>query len=392
MGSWVLIQSRFCQMKNQLFHCTYGILFQKEIFLMRPGSSSLSPTPDLAPTKTTADLWFKQVDESLFKSVVSHIHKPTVVPDTFQSRNHKEGKPARYVDSEMWENLQRERENNKVLEAKKCFLRASVELSKKILKEKCEEINFLDRRINTLMEEITMMEKDHAEFEKDLDLDNLLHAELGDLSIEDIIGTLDLSFPADLIDLHFPPLNLSLQVEVARSQVTVSCLGEMREVSPLEAQKATLAVNIVKKKLRNTQQFKSNRNPTKSHKEIVKKTRKSDKKNGQAGEKLSSSCVNKKVPFAPSESLFTSQFISCPICNAIFSRSNQWMMLKHISDFHSNVINYPCQQCHKQFTCMSSLMAHGMTHFHTNSLKCCDYGYKESDLEQFVEHVENVHE
>merc|ERR1719233_1082717 len=123
----------------------------------------------------------------------------------------------------------------------------------------------------------------------------------------------------------------------------------------------------------------------KSHKEKVKKTRKSDKKKDQAGEKLSSSCVNKKVPFAPSESLFTSQFISCPICNAIFSRSNQWMMLKHISDFHSNVINYPCQQCHKQFTCMSSLMAHGMTHVYSESLRC---DYMENDLEHFVDHVE----
>jgi len=335
----------------------------------------MSPTQDTAPIKTTADLWFKQVDKSLFKSVVSPNHKPTrKVPEKIHSRNHKKGEPARYVDSGMWESLQQEREKNKVLEAKTSFLRASVELSKKILREKCEEVKFLDGRINTLMEEITMMENGHAEFEKDLDLDNLLHAELGELSIEDIVGTLDLSFPAELIDLRFPPLNLNLQVVVARSQLTVSCLGEMREVSPLEAQEATLAVNIVKKKLRNTQQFKSNRNPTKSHKEKVKKTRKSDKKKDQAGENLLSSCVKKKVPFAPSESLFTSQFISCPICNAIFSRSNQLMMLKHISDFHSNAINYPCQQCHKQFTCMSSLMAHGMTHVHTNSLKCCDCG------------------
>ena len=269
-------------------------------------------------------------------------------------------------------------------------------MSHNILRGKCEEINSLDRRINILMEEITMMEKGHEEFEKDLDFDSLLHDQLGDLTIEEIIGTLDLSFPAELIDLDFPPLNLNLQIVESKSQLTVSCLGEMREVSFPEAEGATHAVKIMEKKIGDTQQVVArNRNIRKSCNSKAKKTktRRVAKVKDKAGEILGSttSPVKRKANFAPSESLFSSQFISCPHCNAIFSRSNQWMLLQHISDVHSIIINYPCQHCQKQFTCMSSLIAHGMTHVNTNSLECDGCGYKENDVSRFVEHVEIAH-
>ena len=62
--------------------------------------------------------------------------------------------------------------------------------------------------VNSLIEEITMMEAKQDVIEDEIDIDNLLQANLGDMTIKDILNMTEATFPSDLVDLDFRHLDL----------------------------------------------------------------------------------------------------------------------------------------------------------------------------------------
>jgi len=370
---------------------------------MGPRAERCLPTPSKSTQlKSSGSLWCKQVDESLFNSIVSSNPlrklkaglKKDITDCSTTSVNKIPRRSASSLsgDSSRMRQLLEMKEKNKLLQAEAKSLRAAVELSQKSLRDKCDQIEAMDRNINRLMEEITVMEKGPEELERDIDIENLLHANLGDLSIEEIIATVDFTFPADLIELDFPPTNY--RVVEPKSQPSSICFSQLKKISNTEAKEAGSAV--MDSISGSTPQFEGNRKKLKLNNKVKKSAFRRISQDVKERENTEISVpdhsyLRRKVQFAPSESQFNSQFISCPFCNIIFSRKSQWMLLRHMSDSHKNNVAYPCEYCHKQFTCMSSLTAHKMRHESTDIFQCASCGLKSGDIENFAKHVEYIH-
>jgi len=370
---------------------------------MRPRAERCLPTPSKSTQlKSNGSLWFKQVDESLFNSVVSSNPlrklqvelKRDLTDCSTPSVNKIPRRSASSLsgNSSKLRQLLEMKEKNKLLQAEAKSLRAAVESSRKILRDKCNQIEAMDRSINSLMEEITVMEKGPEELESDIDIGILLHANLGDLSIEEIMATVDFTFPADLIDLDFPPINY--RAVDPKSQPSSFCLSQLKKISNTEAEGAVSAV--MDSLSGSTQQFEGNRKKLKLKNTVKKSSSRPFSRDVKELENTEISVpdhsyLKRQVQFAPSESQFNSQFISCPFCNIIFSRNSQWMLLRHLSDSHNNNVAYPCECCHKQFTCTSSLTAHKMRHELKDIFQCASCGLKSGDIENFAKHVEYIH-
>jgi len=200
---------------------------------------SLSPSssPHLKKIKPDGKLWFKQVQESLFKSAL------TAETSTDASKNRKPNLDVKNVPRRsalepalMWRKLQRERQKKILLEAEASFLRASVLQSQKMIEEKSEEIKSMDERVNKLVVELTMLGEGHELLEEEIDIENLLHTKIEDHVMEDILGTLDLTFPADLIDLELQITNSMPQLSATES------MGQLRQLSPVDAEEASKPV------------------------------------------------------------------------------------------------------------------------------------------------------
>ena len=114
-------------------------------------------------------------------------------------------------------------------------MRAALECSRKVVKEKCGEIEIKNKRINRLIDEITMREARHDTLEKEIDIKDLLHCNFGVFTMKDILKMTDATFPVDLIDLDFPPFDLRPE----QSQLHPSSMEEGRIISNTEAEKAT---------------------------------------------------------------------------------------------------------------------------------------------------------
>ena len=105
-----------------------------------------------------------------------------------------------------------------------------------MIEEKSEEIKSMDERVNNLVVELTMMGEGHELLEEEIDIENLLHTNIEDHVMEDILSTLDLTFPADLIDLE-------LQSTYSRPQLSVNeSMGQLRQISPVDAEEASKPV------------------------------------------------------------------------------------------------------------------------------------------------------
>jgi len=200
-------------------------------------SVSPSSSPHLNNIKPDGKLWFKQVQESLFQSAL------TAETSTDASKNRKPNPDVKNVPRRsalepvlMWRKLQREKKRKIFLEAEASFLRASVLQSQKLIEEKSEEIKSMDERVNKLFVELTMMGEGHERLEEEIDLENLLHTNIEDHVMEDILGTLDLTFPSDLIDLE-------LQITYSRPQLSVTeSMGQLKQISPVDAEEASTPV------------------------------------------------------------------------------------------------------------------------------------------------------
>ena len=74
-------------------------------------------------------------------------------------------------------------------------LRKSLEICKKTVKEKNNEIEQKNQLINKLIEDKTRIESTQDVMEEDIDIDNLLHANLGEVDLSDILNFTDSVFP-----------------------------------------------------------------------------------------------------------------------------------------------------------------------------------------------------
>ena len=108
------------------------------------------------------------------------------------------------------------------------------------MKEKSREIgskNIVIKR-KRLDKEKSVLEARHDVMEDEIDIDDLLKANLGELTTKDILNLTDITFPVDLIDLDFPSLDLKteqLYKSLPSSSIKLRKIsaGEAKEVSEL---------------------------------------------------------------------------------------------------------------------------------------------------------------
>ena len=79
-------------------------------------------------------------------------------------------------------------------------LRKSLDICKKTLNEKTNEIEGKNKLLNKLMEDKTRMDVGNDVIEEDIDIDNLLSANLGggDMDLDDILNMSNSAFPENL--------------------------------------------------------------------------------------------------------------------------------------------------------------------------------------------------
>jgi len=387
-------------------------------------------------SSSVAKPWFKQVSDSLFHAAVSgsrwrpgaatretkmpqpisnaqvHRNFQTVRSSVQESRT---SLPPPGMDAELlWRKLRKEKHRSRSLQIEVEELKASLETCKKTVTEKSSEIeaknNEIDSKnklLNKLIEDKTKIEASIDVIEEEVDIDNLLHANL-DLTMKDILDLTDVTFPADLIDLDLPDLDIKDEhignVSISPMNLVTSTMTGSQDLEKMipnreESVQADLGGEKVLPEYKpcckigktfeneNVCNFSVNVSPLKLNKEgkqhVVKKRKQVANKN-KSSSGSSSSKKRKLSPDAP-------QIISCPHCAQTYRRGKQWKLMDHLSKSHKTVITYPCQYCDKQFSCQSILQAHILGHQVTHPWHCGKCGYKPEDIRSFLKHVKSVH-
>ena len=146
-----------------------------------------------------------------------------------------------------------------------------MEICKKTVKEKNNEIEQKNQLINKLIEDKTRIESTQDVMEEDIDIDNLLHANLGEVDLSDILNFTDSVFPDpdDLASLDFTNLvsadqNLSLSPASLRMATNTSYVVEEeatqlpnREGSTEEEQTTSEVKGVVGKMVEQRRSFLS---------------------------------------------------------------------------------------------------------------------------------------
>jgi len=309
------------------------------------------------------------------------------------------------IDPEwIWRKFLKEREKSKKLQGEVGQLRASLDLCNKALQEKSGEIGSKNIVIKRLINEKRVLEARHDIMEDEIDIDDLLKANLGERITKDVLNLTDITFPVDLIDLDFP--NLDLKTEQLCESLPSSSI-KLRKISAAEAKDVSELFQIPNRG-NNTKLDKLNQ-PCKTKKEKMHRSQKvsplkilKDVKDYKLVKKSQFGVIQKPSPlrlnsqqFQPnssaSEKLLSSLSISCPHCEKTFPKSSQWMLVEHMYSSHNTAITYPCQFCDKQFTSKSIHTAHTMRHKSTYPWECDKCGYKPGDIRSFVKHVKSVH-
>jgi len=318
--------------------------------------------------------------------------------------------PGGGSETQAWRQLGQERQRNKILQLEVERLRKSLEVCKKTVKEKNNEIEHKNKLINKLMEDKTRIESTEDLMEDDIDIDNLLHANLGEVDLSDILNLNDSAFPDNLENLDITNMmseqSLSLSpaslgmatntsyfvqeepfqlpnregsTEEEQSVEVKGPVGRMVEQknSFLSAsqEKSQLKVSPIKI-IRGENQYKlASRKRHDGQEALNCVDTPSSKKQKISG---------KAIPSAP-------QCLSCSHCDKKFPLGGQWKLTRHISSVHGNIMSYSCQYCDKQFPHQSILLAHTKWHEVTNPWQCEECGYRLGSLAQFVKHVRSVH-
>jgi len=229
----------------------------------------------------------------------------------------------------VWKHLVQEKHRNGVLQMEIERLRKSLEVSKKSVQEMTTELECKNKVINKLIENQTRIESTSSGgiIDDEIDIDNLLHANLGDMAIGNLLNFTDSAFHEDLDKLDIT------KIETEPTLLTLS---------PASLTLATNTSYIV-----DESQF-PNREASMDEK--------APGTNNIVGKILDQ---EKSFPFP----------ISAP-------NSCLW---------------YSCHLCDKQFTCKSILRAHVTWHCQTSAWQCSDCGYKLTNLTQFIKHIKSVH-
>ena len=108
-----------------------------------------------------------------------------------------------------------------------------MEICKNTVKEKNNEIEQKNKLINKLIGDKTRIESTQDVMEEDIDIDNLLHANLGEVDLSDILNFTDSVFPdsddlasLDITNLVSADQNLSLSPASLRMATNTSYVVE----------------------------------------------------------------------------------------------------------------------------------------------------------------------
>merc|ERR1719233_102007 len=125
------------------------------------------------------------------------------IPNVHSSLPGTTGHSSAPVDPAVSRQLLQERQRNKILQLEVERLRKSLEICKKTLNEKTNEIEDKNKLLNKLMEDKTRMDVGNDVIEEDIDIDNLLSANLGegDMDLDDILNMSNSAFPENLGNL-----------------------------------------------------------------------------------------------------------------------------------------------------------------------------------------------
>merc|ERR1719233_676800 len=125
------------------------------------------------------------------------------IPNVHSSIPGTSGHSGVPVDPVIARQLLQERQRNKILQLEVERLRKSLEICKKTLNEKTNEIEGKNKLLNKLMEDKMRMDTKNDVIEEEIDIVNLLNANLGDgdVDLDDILNMSNSAFPEDLGNL-----------------------------------------------------------------------------------------------------------------------------------------------------------------------------------------------
>jgi len=314
------------------------------------------------------------------------------------------------VDPAISRQLLQERQRNKILQLEVERLRKSLEICKKTLNEKTNEIEDKNKLLNKLMEDKTRMDVGNDVIEEDIDIDNLLSANLGggDMDLDDILNMSNSAFPENLGNLDInsmmqeqslclSPGSLDLATNTAYVLDEVPTQFPNREGSMERDEDGTvktLVGRMVEQK-RTSNHFDNQKkvSPLKlirggnQFKVVDKKRSRGGSFNDDVPEKKPKP-PGKVLPGAP-------QCLACSHCSKKFPLGGQWALERHVAAAHgegedSNDKNC-CHYCDKKFIYESCLAAHIRWHVASNPWQCGSCDYKIDTLEKFLKHVRGVH-
>ena len=285
-------------------------------------------------------------------------------------------------------------------------LRKSLEICKKTISEKNNEIDGKNKLLNKLMEEKTRID---SVIEEDIDIDNLLHANLGegDVELDDILNMSSSAFPEDLgsLDINsmmqeqslcLSPGSLDLATNTAYVVDEVPMQFPNREGSTERNDEDGSVKTLVGRMVEQKKSF----DPSDKQKKVsplkIRRGRNEfkvvDSKRKRSGSSDDDFLEKKPkphgkvLPVAP-------QCLSCSYCSKKCPMGGQWALERHVAATHGEYMNDEtyCQYCDKKFTYESCLAAHTRWHEVTYPWQCGNCDYKIDILEKFVKHVRSVH-
>jgi len=316
----------------------------------------------------------------------------------------------------VWRQLGQERQRNKILQLEIERLRKSLDICKKTVKEKCSEIEAKNKLINKLIEDKTKIDPMNDGLEDALYIDNLLHANLGEVDLSDILNFTDSAFPDDLDSLDMSNL-VSDQAKLSLSPTSLAMATNTSYVVEQEVQNQfpnregsierlddTVNVKgVVERMVGQKRNYLSSQEYITEAKDdqkvspikIIKggnQYQLADRNKQQVTDPLATPCKKLKLSSMSAKDAAPVPYcLSCPHCGKQFPLGGQWKLTRHLSSAHSNTMVYSCQDCDKQFPCQSILTAHTKWHKLTNPWQCGDCGYRLGNLSQFIKHAKSAH-
>merc|ERR1712059_223331 len=239
-------------------------------------------------------------------------------------------------------------------------MKKTIAAHQKTIKDKSLEVEAKNKMINKLIEDNTKHDFPGDAIE-DIDIDNLLHANLGDESLTNILsGTGGLE---DLVDMSFTNLETE-EVSLPASSLDNLAVNSSFIVDKPGSKRAVVDLMVSQKRGGGSPEKKKVSPIT------IAKTSRSGGEYQVKGRRNSPKCL------------------FCPKCGLQFPLGGQWKLDRHLATAHTTV---DCSQCDKKMLYQSSLTAHMERHRSVNPWQCnrCDGTFQ--NISTFVKHVKRVH-